>query len=44
MKSIVDQFGLDSKILNILDLCTNHNHLIMIYEKTNFGDFQKFNR
>ena len=44
MKSIGDQFqGLDSiNIEHPLDFCTRENHLIMIYEKTNFGDFQKF--
>ena len=43
MKSVVENFDVDAEnVEHPLDLCTNNNHLLMIYEKTNFGDFQKF--
>ena len=44
MKSIVNNFSeINSEnVEHPLDLCTKSNHLVMIYEKSNFNDFQKF--
>jgi len=43
MKSVVENFDVDAEnVENPLDLCTKDNHLIMIYNKSNLDDFQKF--
>ena len=44
MKSIVENFIEiePENVENPLDLCTKDNHLIMIYNKSNLDDFQKF--